>query len=531
MNCNTTQLPYIATGYFSKLVTDYLQQSPALQPFYQYTPTFEGIQQAIDQRQQLPLHRQALVAALTQQYTAVATTAAVQDNIKRLGESNTFTVTTAHQPAIFTGNLYFIYKILHTIRLAEQLKKEFPANQFVPIFWMGSEDADLDELGKIFLSGDKLVWDTQQTGAVGRMTPKGLETIIQRIEGELSVQPYGAELVQLLKEAYLNSPDIQTATFKLIHTLFAAYGLIVVLPDRADLKKIMQPVFEDDLFNQTASGIVATTIEQLSKHYKVQANPRDINLFYLEGNIRNRFEKQGEEWVVIGTDIRFTADTLKKELQEHPERFSPNVILRGMYQETLLPNVAFIGGGGETAYWLELKDLFAHYKVSYPVLVLRNSFLIVEEKWQEKISKLELSITDFFKDETQILTSLVTRHSNGHLKLEEELQAAEQLYKQLRIKAGKIDESLLSHIEALEVKAVKPLQELEKKMIRAEKKKYESEQHQINAIRTALFPNGGLQERVENFLPYYAQWGKAFIDCVYKHSPALEQEFVILIQE
>jgi bacillithiol biosynthesis cysteine-adding enzyme BshC len=305
----------------------------------------------------------------------------------------------------------------------------------------------------------------------------------------------------------------------------------VVLPDQADMKRIMQPVFEDDLFHQTASSIVAKTIEQLSQHYKVQANPREINLFYLEGNIRNRFEKQGEEWVVIGTDIRFTADALRKELAQHPERFSPNVILRGMYQETLLPNVAFIGGGGETAYWLELKDLFAHYKVSYPVLVLRNSFLVVDNKWQEKISKLELSITDFFKDETQILTSLVTRHSNGHLKLEEELQAAEQLYKQLRIKAGKIDESLLSHIEALEVKAIKPLQELEKKMIRAEKKKYESEQHQINTIRTALFPNGGLQERVENFLPYYAQWGKAFIDSLYKHSPALDQEFVILTQE
>lgn len=531
MNCNATQLPYIATGYFSKIITDYLQQSPALRPFYQYEPTAQGIGQAINTRKQLPFHRSLLSATLKKQYEGVTATAAVQQSIELLGQDNTFTVTTAHQPAIFTGHLYFIYKILHTIRLTEQLKKDQPQYQFVPVFWIGSEDADLDELGNIWLSGDKLVWDTKQTGAVGRMNTKGLEAIVQRIEGELSVQPHGMELVQLLKDAYFNSPDIQTATFKLLNTLFGEYGLIVLQPDNADLKRIMLPVFEDDLFNQTASGIVEKTIEQLAEHYKVQANPRAINLFYLEGSIRERIEKQGDEWIVVGTNIRFTADTLKKELQEHPERFSPNVILRGIYQETLLPNIAFVGGGGETAYWLELKDLLQHYKVSYPVLVLRNSFLIVEEKWEDKIAKLGFSIGDFFQNEQQILTALVARHSNGHLKLENELQAAEQLYKQLREKAGQIDETLLPHIEALEVKTLKPIQELEKKMLRAEKKKYEQEQQQINAIKAALFPAGGLQERIENFMPYYAQWGKAFIDCVYKRSLALEQEFVILQQK
>lgn len=531
MNCNATQLPYFATGYFSKIVTDYLQQSPSLRPFYQYEPTLKGIQEAIHTRQQLPQHRSLLVNTLKKQYADLPTTEAVHRNIDWLLQDNTFTVTTAHQPAIFTGHLYFIYKILHTIRLAEQLTKDLPQYRFVPVFWIGSEDADLDELGKIWLSGDKIVWDTKQTGAVGRMNTKGLEAIIHRIEGELSVLPHGPELVQLLKDCYLHSPDIQTATFKLLNALFAQYGLVVLLPDNADLKRIMQPVFEDDLFHQTPSSIVEKTIERLGEHYKVQANPRAINLFYLEGNIRERIEKQGDEWVVVGQDIRFTAGSLRKELEEHPERFSPNVILRGMYQETLLPNIAFVGGGGETAYWLELKDLLQHYKVSYPVLVLRNSFLIVEEKWEEKINRLGFTVADFFQPEQQILTALVARHSNGHLKLENELLAAEQLYKKLREKAGQIDETLLPHIEALEVKTLKPIQELEKKMLRAEKKKYENEQQQINAIKAALFPAGGLQERIENFMPYYAQWGKAFMDCVYRRSLALEQEFVVLHQK
>ncbi len=144
MNCNTTQLSYIATGYFSKIVTDYLQQSPAIRPFYQYEPTLEGVKQAIDRRQQLPTHRPVLVEALTKQYATVSAAAAVQQNIELLLKDNTFTVTTAHQPAIFTGTLYFVYKILHTVRLAEQLKKDLPQYNFVPVYWMGSEDADLE---------------------------------------------------------------------------------------------------------------------------------------------------------------------------------------------------------------------------------------------------------------------------------------------------------------------------------------------------------------------------------------------------
>jgi len=245
---------------------------------------------------------------------------------------------------------------------------------------MGSEDADLDELGSIWLNNEKIVWDTQQTGAVGRMKTAGLEKIIARIEGELSVQPYGKELLQLVKDCYINSPDIQTATFKLIDALFARFGLVVLIPDNPGLKKLLLPVFEDDLFNQTAAGIAEKTIEALAAHYKVQANPRAINLFYLKGDIRERFEKEDDGWRVVNTDIRFTPKTLLQEMHEHPERFSPNVILRGLFQETILPNILFVGGGGELAYWLELKNIFEHYKVPYPVLVLRNSFLIVEKK-------------------------------------------------------------------------------------------------------------------------------------------------------
>lgn len=525
-----TLLPYRQTGYFSRIITDYLDQAESLKPFYIHPVTLEGICSSLKARQRSPVNREVLVAALKQQYNSVGSASLVQHNIDGLLQPNTFTVCTAHQPAIFTGSLYFIYKILHTIKLAAYLTERLPQYRFVPVFYMGSEDADLEELGKIYLGNEKLVWDTKQTGAVGRMKPKGLEKILERIEGELSVQPFGPELIRLLKEAYGKSPDIQTATFRLLHSLFADYGLVVLIPDNASLKKLMIPVFEDDLFQQTPSRLVDETIRDLSQHYKVQANPRAINLFYLKDDLRGRIEKVGDKFLVHDSGLVFDEKQMRQELQQYPERFSPNVILRGLLQETILPNIAFIGGGGETAYWLELKSLFAHYGVDFPVLVLRNSFLLVERPWKEKLEKAGVTVTDIFRPEEELMNELVKRQSQHSLSLEQEIAEANQYYEKLKMLSGAIDPTLVQHVEALQAKAVEPLRELEKKLLKAEKRKFKDQQRQIHAIKSALFPLDGLQERIDNFMPWYAGRGKKFIADLYEHSLALEQEFVILAE-
>ncbi|MEO8406419.1 MAG: bacillithiol biosynthesis BshC, partial [Chitinophagaceae bacterium] len=239
----------------------------------------------------------------------------------------------------------------------------------------------------------------------------------------------------------------------------------------------------------------------------------------------------GLSWKVLNTDISFTKDQLLYEVSDYPERFSPNVILRGLYQETILPNIAFIGGGGEIAYWLQLKGLFQHYKVPFPVLVIRNSFLVVEKKWQEKIQKLGFTIEDFFLPERELLNKLVTKESKNETRLNGSLTAVEQLYEQFKKQAAAVDNTLTKHVDALKLKTVYRLQELEKKMLRAEKRKFTDQQRQISAIKTALFPGNGLQERNENVSYYYALWGKDFIAKLYQHSLALEQEYVIISEK
>ena len=388
MDCTSTKISYRQTNSFSKIVLDYIDNASALQPFYQHTPDLDGIKNAIAARTQFATKRELLVQELKKQYDGIAVSDAVKRNIDQLLLPGTFTITTAHQPNIFTGPLYFLYKILHTIKLSEELKASLPGYSFVPVYYMGSEDADLEELGHTYLEGQKLVWETKQDGAVGRMKVDAeLVKLIDAIEGQLQAGDAGNEIIGLFRECYCEGNLIQDSTFRLVNELFSKYGLIVLVPDNALLKQSMLSVFEDDLFNQTASGIVEKSSEQLNELYKVQANPREINLFYLKDNIRERIEEHNGKYSVLNTDIIFSADEMKTELKEHPERFSPNVILRGLFQATILPDIAFIGGGGELAYWLELKDLFNHYKVPYPVLILRNSFLVVENKWKEKIEK------------------------------------------------------------------------------------------------------------------------------------------------
>jgi bacillithiol synthase len=528
MDCTSTQLSYGNTGFFSPLANAFVNGDKDLAQFYKHPVSFEGIASAIKERQQSEVDRKLLVCELTNQYKSVQPSGKVNANIELLSDENTFTVCTAHQPAIFTGNLFFVYKIIHAIKLAEELTKRFQGKNFVPVFYMGCEDADLDELGNIFLDGEKINWETNQQGAIGRMNTKGLEKIIHRVEGELSVLPHGKELVALLKDSYLTSPNIQTATFKLIHQLFSDYGLVVLIPDNPNLKRKMIPVFEDELFNHHSSGIVENAIVELSKKFKAQAQPREINLFYLKEDVRERIEREGDEWKVVNTNITFNAESLKKELNAYPERFSPNVILRGLFQETILPDVAFIGGGGEIAYWLELKGVFAHYKVPYPVLVLRNSFLVLEEKWKEKLEKLRISVEDIFRDERELMNDLVKRESANQLTLAGEITNFTSYYDRLKTVAGQVDDTLTTHVAALQTRAIKPLQELEKKLLRAERRKYEVEKRQLSAVKNALFPNNSLQERVDNFMPYYARWGKDFLKAIYDHSLTLEQKFVVL---
>ena len=529
MDHTANYLPYQHTGYFSKIVSDYLSQSPVLQPFYQHTPDLEGLKASIVARQSFDTPRHLLVEVLEKQYEGMEVSKKLSANIQLLKDTQTFTITTAHQPNIFTGPLYFIYKIFHAIKLADELNTKMPQYKFVPVYYMGSEDADLDELGFVNVGEQKLVWETKQTGAVGRMkVDKGLIKLIHAIHGQTGVLPFGNELTELLKQCYTDGKQIQQATLELVNAIFGEYGLVVLIPDNDKLKTAFESVVTKELTEGFSYSIVADTISKLKEHYKVQAGGREINLFYLIDDKRERIEVRDTKYEVRTLELSFTKDEILLELENHPERFSANVILRGAFQETVLPNIAFIGGGGELAYWLELKNVFAAVNIPYPVLLLRNSFLLMKKEQSAKLKQLGFTDNEFFQDEFILLNTLVKRESENHLSLANELQQAHAYYAELRKITDAVDKTLSEHLIALEKQALKKLTELEKKILRAERFKYNTQQKQIAKLKQDLFPNNSLQERVDNFSIYYATYGKAWLQMIYDVSTGLNKGFGVV---
>ena len=539
MNFKAEHISYGQTKAFTKIVLDYLNNAAPLRPFYNHPSTIDGLKKTINERKIFPTNRKILVEQLRNQYVSLQTTDAVKANITALLSENTFTVCTAHQPNIFTGHLYFIYKIFHAIKLADELKQQIEGCNFVPVYYMGSEDADLEELGEVNINGKKYKWKTEQKGAVGRMkVDKSFLSLIDEIEGQLSVEKFGNEIISQIKKAYSLNKTIEQATFEFVNELFAIYGLVILLPDNAALKNEFSAVIKKELAEQFSSKAVAETIVHFPTEYKVQTAGREVNLFYLKDDIRERIEKlnadlphtQGQ-WSVVNTALKFGEDEIQIELNNNPERFSPNVILRPVFQEMILPNIAFIGGGGELAYWLELKKVFEAVGVPYPVLILRNSFMIVNKKVAGKLADLQFSTVDFFEKEKDLVNVLVKRETELQLDLGKEKLAIKDLYHSIQSAASLVDITLQEYVSALQTQALKKIDLLEKKMLKAEKIKFEAQQRQIKKIKEALFPDNGLQERVDNILPYYSVYGRGFIEMLYKNSTGLNQNFCIITED
>lgn len=523
------RIPYSDTGYFSNLVTNYLAGHPDAKPFYTFPANEAGLTDAILNRKNFKVDRQLLVSVLEKQYERVNAPEKVKANIRALANEGTYTITTAHQPNLMTGYMYFVYKILHAIKLAEQLNEQYPNKHFVPVYYMGSEDNDLDELGVFRFRGDKYTWDGNgQKGAVGRMSTSSLKPLLRQVFKVFG--PPGKncdELTEIITTAYLKHHTIASATQYLVNELLGKYGLVILNPDDAQLKSTFIPVMEDDLLNHTAHPIVTEQTTLLGQHYKTQAFPRPINLFYMEDGLRERIERNGDTWTVLNTEKTFTHTTLIEELHTHPEKFSPNVILRGLFQCTILPDVAFIGGSAEVAYWLQLKTLFSHYNIFFPTILLRQSVQWVNEAQTKLRQQCSLSITDVFKPLQQLENEYVIAHTSDEWRTNAEANALEAIFSTLQAKATSIDTTLSASAASALKKMKQQLTVLEKKMLRAEKKKMEVQLQRLKRLKTSLFSNG-LQERTENFAEYYLQYGTNFFDILKDGINPLANMFLVI---
>ena len=516
------------TGQFSKLFLDYISGAKKLDSFYKYSPRIESFDQAIKDVSSQKFNRKLLVEVLEEQYQKAGITYQVS-GIKSLLDENTFTVCTGHQLCLFTGPLYFIYKIITTINLAEELNKKYPENNFVPIFWMASEDHDFEEVNHINIFGKKIEWTNKQGGALGKYSNDGIVALIDELKKVFGDSKNANELIELFQNSYAKHADFSSATRFLVNELFGKYGLIILDGNDARLKREFVPEIEKELFENVSYKSVSKTIGELENlDYKLQVNPREINLFYLGQNQRNRIEYRNGLFNILDANKNFPLETLKEELKSHPERFSPNVVMRPLYQQKILPNLAYVGGPAEVAYWLQYKKMFDQFKIFFPVLMPRNFVMMFDASVNEKLKKFGLAPEDIFLPLHGLSEKYVRSISGEKISLVSEKESIMRLYEEISKKASLVDATLVASVEAEKQKHLKDIENLEKKLLRSFKQKNETAVGQIEKIKGKLFPTGALQERHDNFIPFYLKWGKEFIEELKMHLHPFDFRFNIL---
>ena len=509
----TDCISYQKSGYFSKLIVAYLEEKIDLQNTYNRFPKIKNFKDQIKEKEANYSYqnRSVLATALKKQYQNIEVSDATKTNIELLKETKTFTVTTGHQLNLFTGPLYFLYKIVSTINLCKDLKQEYPEHNFVPIYWMATEDHDFDEINFFNFKNKKIKWKTESNGPVGRLDTNGLQEVFNVFEKELGIGDNANYLKDLFQKSYLNHSSLSDATRFLTNELFGTYGLVILDGDDLSLKQLFIPFIKEELLHQTSFNKVNET-NTLLKDYSIQVNPREINLFYIEDNLRERILFENNQYKINNSSLVLSQSEILDLLEKSPEKFSPNVILRPLYEEVILPNLCYIGGGGEIAYWLQLKSNFEANNVTFPILLLRNSVLLTKEKQVYKADNLKLSWADLFSNQQELYNKKTQELSAFNLDFSEQKETLKNQFEKLNLLASQTDKSFIGAVKAQELKQIKGLENLEKRLLKAEKRMHSDQLERIIQLQNELFPNQSLQERSNNFSEYYNEFGQEFIN-------------------
>ncbi len=525
------KLSYSKVPLFANRDLKYIEEVPALRPFFKYPVNIDSFRQAIADKGKEVIDRETLVKVMKQQHEGLDTSQVVLHNIEKLLSPNSFTVVTAHQPSLFTGPLYYIFKIVSTINLAKSLSSAYPAFNFVPVFITSGEDHDFQEVNHLNLFGKKLEWQSGETGAVGNMNTASLSQVLADLKVVLGSSEQANSIYNLIERVHTKNERYADAAFELAHELFKDYGLVVLNTNNKELKRVFAPMIKEEIFQQPSLPLVNESIAQLeAAGFPSQATPREINFFYLGDQFRERIVLESGNFKVLNTDLVFTREEMEAEIDSHPERFSPNVVMRPIYQEKILPNLAYIGGGGELAYWLERKAQFEHFGLNFPVLVRRNSAMWVDASSVKRMEKLGVSEEDMWLDSNELVRQYLHKNAEAEFTLVEEAKELKVVFEKIAERTNKVDPTLVKTVWAEHSKAEKSIELLEAKLVKAEKQKHETAIQQLHNLKEKLFPGGGLQERYENFLPLYLKHGKDFFQVLFDNFDPLDKQFVLIME-
>jgi len=507
-------LSYKDTFRYKDLFIDYIQQKTTIQPFFNRYPKVENYKYQIDEKLKNYnyLNRYELVEVLKIQYNKFITSNLTLKHIDLLKQNNTLTITTGHQLNLFTGSLYTFYKIISVINTCKELKAKFPNYNFIPVFWLASEDHDFEEINHFNLSSKKIEWESDVKGAVGEIKISKFLKVYNDFKNTLPKTKNSEQLLKLFKASYFKHDNLSDATINLYNELFKEYGLVILEPNHFKLKSCFKKQIIDEVFEQKVYKYVSITTKQLLKNnYHKQVTPREINLFYKSDNLRERIVFKKDKFYINNTNLSFSRSEIKSEIEKYPEKFSPNALFRPLYQEVILPNLSYIGGAGELSYWLQLKSTFESFNVTFPMLQMRNSAVLYSVKTNNKLDKLNLNVRSLFLSQNKLVNQHVKQISKIKIDFSDQKRHLSKQFEYLYRLAEKTDKSFFNAVAAQEKKQHNGLEKLEKRLLKAQKRKLNDEVKRLINIQDRLFPNQNLQERFINFSELYMIYGNSLV--------------------
>ncbi len=347
-------------------------------------------------------NRIILAEVFKEQYSKfdINTESLVYKNIEKLKNSNTFTVTSGQQLHVFGGPMMVHYKIIHSILLCQKYQNEFPNYNFVPVFWLASEDHDFNEVNKINILDKSYTWQTPQKGAVGRFNLTELRNLLNQIKSDFKDSNYNSIIIELA-EFYFKFNDYATSTQALFNHLYEKYGLLVLNPDNKKLKtQIKELIISDIIDNINYQPFENLTSKFKENNFKIQLKSKPINFFKISID-RIPILKENNDNFIIGEES-ITKNELINDINENIENYSPNAVLRPLFQEIVLPNIAYIGGNAEVNYWLQCLPVFKLNKVKFPFLILRKSMILSSTRIEKALNKLNLNFESLFNLNSKI---------------------------------------------------------------------------------------------------------------------------------
>ena len=514
------------TGQYPRFVRDYLSQKEDTKDFIHFPPNTEGLLAKAASREFEAERRKVLVEVLREQH-AEHLSEAQSKNLGLLEEEDSYTVCTGHQLCLFGGPVYMLYKISSVIKLCRTLSASGKV-KVVPIFWMASEDHDIDEIDNCSLFGRRFHLKSEHKGPSGTLPLVDIDEVLQELEEVLGESQMAKEGISLIRSCYEEGVTMASAFRKLIQSLFAQHGLLILDASDIRLKRVFREHMAKEMGGSLIESSIRPTLEMIAhRGEKVQAFARDVNLFYMTKTERIRLSKESGTVSPVEGD-KWSSEEWRTRLKESPDEFSPNVLFRPVYQEYVLPNLAYIGGPGELSYWLQLKGVFEAFDMKMPVLILRDSLMWMDGKTEKKWNELGFELQDMFRQEDALYKEFALRTGSSDLDIKPERESMIHQFDKLIDRSAQIDPGILGFAKAERSRLIKSIENLEKKMIRAEKKKHSDSLNRISTIRSKFLPGGSLRERSENFLHWYLRYGAEFIEMLLEVSDPLDARLKVV---